>query len=274
MAFKVVFQFDIPKGGWSETWYLPNTSEWDAAKVAADNYSAVRASILGKFATLEASRITKLDPPRTSIVRGQNIPGSLATADAADTPWQAFYGNIKDQSGKYQRISLFRGVPDALISRDLNGNYNLPSVGNLFNRFNAMLASLRGNGFAFRARSAEGVNGVEVDVASFSLDPQGYLQFTSAIGTVAGMKVTFKGGTGDTDKILKGSHTIRVVQGALYTTTSKVGVGANVDDLGGWTVRRKVTAEFLVGGGELIRPAHRDTGRPFGLGRGRQSAKR
>lgn len=273
MPFKCTFLFDVPKGGWGETWYLPQTTEMDLAKKACDNYAAVRAGMLGKFATLENVRITSTEQPRVSIIRGQNIPGSLSSTDQADTPWQAVYANIKDQSGKYQRISLFRGIPDNTIFREENGHYNLPG-GPLKAKLDAILASLRANTFAFRARSAEGVFGNEVVVNSFQTDGTGFLQFTSPIAILPGDSVTFREGTGDDGKILRGTHKIRVVQGNLYTTFSKVGVGAVTDLLAGWKVRQKATKEFLVGGGELIRPAHRDTGRPFGLGRGRRPARR
>lgn len=271
-TIKCVFMFDVPKGGWSEVWYL-NVSNIEAAKTPCDNLSAVRGRLLGKFATLEAVRISTVDPPRRSLIRVENIEGTADGSNPADTPWQAVMGSVKDTTGIYQRVTMLRGIPDTFVNRRASdGRYDMEAFPVLLNRWNAYMASLRSNGFMFRARSAEGAGGIETQVTGFSI-LGGKIAFTPAAGLAVGDYVTFRDVTGLGSEVLKGKHRVRKVEaGEVTLDTTAPPAPANPVEWVPGKVRPKVTGYFPVLGGSLQRPAHRDTGRPFFLGRGRRSA--
>jgi len=269
---KCVFQFDLPKAGWSETWYL-DKSNLDSAKSPCDNLATIRAKLLGTFGTLEAVRISFVDPPRRSLIRPLNRQGTADTGFRADVPWTAVMGTVKDDTGEHQRVTMLRGIPDSYIARLADGKYDLEGAGTLAGEWSGFMQSLRTNGFHFRARDSSGAWGVETQVTAFGTSAVGNkIKISTTAALTIGSYVTFRDVTGD-GGVMKGKHRILRLEGVDYVLATDVPTAANPSSWVGGKVRPVRTWFFPVGGGALQRPAHRDTGRPFGLQRGRQPKK-
>lgn len=274
--WKCTFLFNLPKAGWSESWYIEK-SQIREAVTPCKNLAAIRTGGMGNFGLIEAVRISSVDPPQISVIEVLNYKAGLTgSTDFADTPWQGIQVKMTDPNEKYQRTQLFRGVPDWWIARRTgDGQFDLQASPSILAWKNSIVTSLRSNGFLFRARSGEGAAGLTFPASNFTANGVGArITFDTAGPPAVGAFVTFKDvkdGNGVTQ--LKGSHKVRSVAGQTVTLETVVPSAANPASWTAGTHRLKLTEYFPVHFGQLQRPSSRDTGRPFFLRRGRQPAK-
>lgn len=275
--YRCTFFINTLNGGWTETFWLDKSSV-DQCIGPCQNMGAVRARLLAQPCVVKAVRMSSVEAPRVSLREYLNYPAEPATTGtAADVNVVGVQCTLTDATVKYQRRQILRGIPDSYVQRR-DGDFEYDLVGNaaLLNRFNALITSLRSNGFMFRARNGEGAAATQTNVVSFTLLPgSSRVQYLTANPPVPGSYVTISGVTGDgSDVINKGSHRVRSVLDQVVTLETEVEPGVNPVNWTGGKWRVKETGYFTVQTGQMQYPGSRDTGRPFGLRRGRQSAKR
>ena len=115
------------------------------------------------------------------------------------------------------------------------------------------------------------------DITGFALDGERRLIVTSAVVGEKDEFITIKDitTTGSIKPLLNvGKHRIVSRAGNAITLATTLPEDQSVSLWGGGNARQFIDDYFLVDNLELQRPAHRDTGRPFGLGRGRRSVRR
>jgi hypothetical protein len=114
---KVSLLFNVGAQGWSESFYMPQTSVGGAFS-AFNPILGARAALLPAGATLVGIRCSQVNP----IGQSQLSPKALISAGqlAADSPWQALKIALFTANGSQRQYEL-RGIPDALT---LGGLYN------------------------------------------------------------------------------------------------------------------------------------------------------
>jgi len=278
-TYKILHKFDGPKGGWSETMYTQKDS-MEEARVVASTMAQFRALILGQPCVLEGIRITTVDKPRVNLSYSIDVTSKQLTGDLdkADMMWTGILTRYADPTGQYQISKTFRAVPDRFVTRTVNNPQGfIDSVPELVNWKGQWKEACKFHKVRFKARSHEGAAGEDVDITGFALDGERRLIVTSAVVGEKDEFITIKDitTTGSIKPLLNvGKHRIVSRAGNAITLATTLPEDQSVSLWGGGNARQFIDDYFLVDNLELQRPAHRDTGRPFGLGRGRRSVRR
>lgn len=116
MPYRVVFQFNHPRGGWSETFYT-NAGSLNIALAEADALASARGSILVPSAEMVAYRVADVDNLRSSVLFKPIYTPWPDSAEGCDAPWTgALYGVYATPTSVSRRL-LLRGVPDELFTQ-------------------------------------------------------------------------------------------------------------------------------------------------------------
>lgn len=214
--------------GWSETWYLNGTPEFNSAASALAQVNAKRLPLLGFDGELIGTRLSQMEAPRLSrVARFANMAGLSVTE--SDIPQMSLLFRVLTASGVARSV-LLRGVPDIRIK---DGNY-FPS--NTFNAaITAYFAQLKSGGFGLRIR-----NRSNQPVNVLSVSGAGLVITNGDHGFANDSKVQFVRTRDTANKAVTKTYTITV--------------GADTDrfTLVGWTTGRTVVGGRV----QLFVPIH------------------
>jgi hypothetical protein len=140
-VFKIIFEFEFNKNGWSETHYAEYENS-DRALIAATEVANIRFALLGGGPTetgpiLSKIRVSNVAIQRDALVENWGITGANKRGiGPGDNPNLAI--EVRKESGDLYRATLFlRGQPDVLC---VGGIYQPhPEWGPLFDRFRQTL---------------------------------------------------------------------------------------------------------------------------------------
>lgn len=266
MALKYTIQFNwLSSRGWTETFYttastaIADPAVTDFVKVMA----AKRAACLSNKATILSCRVS--DPAAPALVRGVevNVTGTagngFVSTDGTDVVNLAALVNFFSATG-VRRSYLMRGLTDADV---VGGELTCAFTGRpAYNRWWDWVSK--------NTAVRDVVNGPFKDVATVS--GLGLITTAVALGAAANNVVLVKSRTAGNGPKVRASGVVQSAPGALTVQLKRWTRG---DCVGGQacltTVEYRAFTSFSLVQPPLVRT--RQTGHPFGLLRGRQSAR-
>jgi hypothetical protein len=267
--FKVIFFFSFPKAGWSETYYT-FAGNLEEANSEAGTLQGERLKVLAAPYRMDAYRISEENNPRNSILVEVGLSGQYNKIARGDVPWQAQLLRLVSVGSEAKRPLYLRGIPDAVF--DEADPQNVDAIDWKAKVKNTLAKQLVLGPWHIKARTRPtGLN--KVPITNWEFTP---LEHESLVTTAAPT------GLNTDDKI-------QVYKLRGFTPAPGICrvVSANPAAVS-FRVRLHTPADFTYEGGAYyvkyspIYPEvrfvyfgpviHRDTGRPFGLQRGRQRA--
>lgn len=273
---QVTYIFNAGRQGWSETWYVQRDS-LSEAQLPVFDVGTARKGLLGKGATLEASRISDVDVFSDSLVDTTigNTPASSTASLVRDNPSNAWLARVNSGT-LYRRAMWLRGLPDAWVA--FNSTTLLPILDPLLlSNFGLFATKVVQAGFRMRVLDKSGAT-PEKGITALALDiPTNRITVTvPGHGYNALDKVRIRKCSGTNAKQVNGLYTVFAPTTNtfdIFPPTGKVFLGP-ITYAGGGVVRKQNITYPLISSLELIRPAKRDTGRAFFVPRGRRRVVR
>jgi len=273
--YKLSYEFEQGKWGWSENFYIQrdNLSLATTAATATPLLNA-RAALLGNNPatgtanpSLTAVRISNYGLQRDSTLVYLNQPGTFAVGGMPDIPNTCILVSIKskypgDPTARYRRSLYMRGIPDDMVT--LGGKFvptGLYSAN--FSAWCTQLFNMTAGTIAKRVDANAIMNTLIENVGADVVVTTGAAHGLESgdIAQIYGVKPSgVFGGEFQVIKVDNNKYKILAKQlvgtPTWYGSTSKAGlVFAPFDEL------------------RMLRAGHRDTGRPFDSPRGRQRTK-
>lgn len=264
-AYRVTYFFEAGKVGWSENYYL-NAAD---ATLAQKAEAALARSRINLCSPVDASgpylthaRITPLDPAGPSQIFTHYIHSPYFVEDIADMPWTGIYANTTDVNGKTLK-RLLRGVPDFST---LQPWFSPSDVAQWNQQFNVFRVSLLNDGWAHRVKQQIRAN--DKVITALSIDATtGYLKVTTAAHGLANTDtISFR--KVKANKPVTGEHPIIVVDSSNFLIPGCWPGTITFGGVGWWF--KNVWLYPDINAARVGRKGKRDTGRPFGLLRGRR----
>jgi hypothetical protein len=263
----LLFQDNNVPSGWAEVYYQ-NASGDDQAAAVTDDLANRRAVLLSGNTELTGWRCGQVDLIRQTLsVNGLHRRGPDDTG-LADHPWDSLLCRF-NSGAKYSRPLFLRGIPDLV--------FNPPDAASVtareawYSRLNDYLNSfVTGARWLIRAEDKEQPDNVPRRIINTAV--------------AAGLSVTF---TTDVDHLFSVGDTVvvysrqwappmgrRVVQAVGGPDTFTVPyTGVRKSTTGSQSARHILIVYKVIDRWNIERANHRDTGRPFGLLRGRRSKR-
>lgn len=266
-TIKLTQFFSAGKLGWTETWYKTAENP-DAVLAAAAELASARIKLLASEANgprLDYWRLSDDDIFGDALFRiGPGLNTYDKVENLADVQWTGWLVRIESGS-RYRRMFIVRGCPDTDFRLNPNGT-EIPAFRKVFQKY---FDVLQGGGWSLRVWSKEGGN-PEVPVTAVGLVPPNIVVTAPGLVTAIGDLVQLRGFGRATH--MNGTKRAIIANATGVTFTQ----GAELLDFvldGRQRARKRVRFVANLTAFEVLRYAHRDTGRPFGLLRGRQSKR-
>jgi len=249
--------------GWSETFYYGSVGSASESQllIEARRIAAARALVLTPSAKIQAVRSSVTSVPGVSYIFKLNVPGSntqLLSSNTSENPSQAILVNLIGASGA-KRTYLQRGLLDEDI---VNGEVTLAQSGQgIFRTWWEFISSAS---FAIRDVKPQAPS----EILTISGDT-GVVATRLVMGDVTGKTVVIRTNVAGQGKRVSWTGTVLQVNDTTITLKNW-----NWGNCAGGTI---AVADISF---ESLKPAiveipqrvrNRQTGRPFGLSRGRQS---
>lgn len=267
-TYQCVFIFNQGRYGWTETWYKTGSTH-EAVVPLSTTLATRRTRLLATGASIEAVRISDVTIAGDSVAFPLGKDGTVQT-QGADTPWNAIYCRV-NSGALYRRQLWLRGIPDVWIELE-NGNVLRNTVAGALNTaFNAFRTTLVGDGWLMKCIQKDGPGATFIDVTAFSLNVDGFLQFSIAgLAGVPGDTFRISKAQGPNPKLVNGVYTIRSNNGAVVVSTYKPGEAFDPADYANLKAKPRIIQYNGISDGRIMRPAKRSTGRAFFVQRGRR----
>lgn len=270
--YKGTFIFDMPKHGFTESWYVNNSSSnLDTVRDRFAIVASKRALLMGDGCTMQAVRISNDDEPGrvgktyALIKTGNSENGAMASNVAIN----CIFGT---EDNNFQKLVQVRGGWD---NWEGNGGA-LIAEGELQSRFNAWKAALIAEQFGFKSIASRAT----FQVTGYTVSPQGRVIITvvhaNAPGTTA---LTAIGPVGTTKAMrfskVNGKSRLNGVQVAVVTSATTLELVKPLGLTEFVTPGRVEVPSFTVrqvANGDLQRLGNRQAGAPLLASVGRRSA--
>lgn len=262
--------------GWSENWYLDDTSH-ESALVKIDQLANVRRQVLGASSTLVGSRVSDVTIRGDSLTNFYGFgPFVTGPEGAADSPWSAVCWKISAGGHLYRRFWMCRGVPDSYLTYDSGGELILTTA---LNNFRTSMANLLvASNYRMKVIDKDPPNGTPINATDYNVDESGHFRISMDTGSVEnGMAVRlqhWETSYGPDKRLVNRSYRI------VDVTPTAISIDLNYADIAEPTllaagqVVRKIFAYKPLTTFNFYGKGHRDTGRAFFVSRGRRRARR
>lgn len=266
--YKVNLFCSAGKYGWSETYYA-TLSDDSQATALADSLAQYRVPLLGEPARVDYYRVELEGAFRHSTLAAYQTQPPWDFNSKSDHVWTAGLVELLTVGEGLQRPLYLRGLPDSVYDQTAPGN---PDAVKWFTRLNQFKAFLTGSAWNIKRKIPNTVAVKEFIDALALGSGTGNLAVTvtnASTPPVPGKYVTFYKVKNYTPPI----GTVRVTKsiGPLSFEVARAWqTGFNYTGGAFYTV---YAPQYVpITDSQFVRFTHRDTGRPFGLSRGRRRA--
>ncbi len=270
--YKITTFFEQGKQGWSESWYIESTAQ-AVANGRAQTLSAKRQNMLAEGVNIIGIKVSDVD------VFGDSRALQGLDADAPDNANEQKQDVIGvgaqylcEAGNQYRSVRVFRGMPDSYAVWD-DSKERMWLTAKAQKLFEGFFKEIKTLDLRLKAKLAP-PQVATVKVQDLSLNAQGNYQITTAAPhtLLTGEDVHFRGKTVGSYPKLRGEHTIFRIDDTSFEVRVE-DVNAIPKYLGGVTYTKVEYGYVEYDDFVLKGVSKRDTGRPFGLSRGRSPKK-
>ncbi len=270
--FKITYIFDMPKHGFTESWYVDSeTSNLDVVRDRAAIVAEKRALLMGDGCTMQAVRISNDDLPGrvgktyAMIKTGSSTQGAMASNVAVN----CIFGTADNN---FQKLVQLRGCWD---NWEGNGGALLVDT-ELNSRFQGWRSALIGNGFGFKSI----VSRVPFAITGYTTTPSGLVSLVAIHALAPATNLLTAVGPVGTTKAMRfsrvnGKSRLNGVQVAVVTGPTELQLAKPLALTAFVTPGRVEVPSFTVRtvqNGDLQRLGKRQAGAPLLASVGRRSA--